>query len=427
MYAELPHLVERGVLSPDAAEALRRHYGPGDASGGGWGQILLAAFGALLVGGGVILILAHNWEDLGRPARAGIALGVLLAAQGLTLYAVARRPASVAWRESTSGLLVAAVGAAIGLVGQTYHVGGSFESLMRAWLWLVVFIPYLTGSSLASIGFWALLVVRVLNLNWGELPWDPWLLVLAGFPFVVMRLRHQPQSWATALVAIAATASIFVVGSVPTVDADWHGLWAVFQVSYLAALVGAASWPPGAEHAEMWRRRVLMPAWFVLIIVGTILTFDDAWQPVTIHESVLRNLGVVFTAAVTVPCAALASILMMRLVRAGRMAAAIGAGAALLVVVLHIVSMSGLHDLGWIAFNVWLLALGIVTLVEGLRLLEMGTANRGLLALAALIIARFFDTDMSFLARGLAFVAFGIACFALNFWLMRRRVKKVTL
>ena len=131
LYAELPNLVERGVLTPEAADALRRHYGPADApGGGGWGQILLAAFGALLVGGGIILILAHNWEDLGRPARAAVALGLLLAAQALTLYAAAARPASVAWRESTSGLLVAAVGASIALVGQTYHVGGSFEGLM---------------------------------------------------------------------------------------------------------------------------------------------------------------------------------------------------------------------------------------------------------------------------------------------------------
>jgi uncharacterized membrane protein len=287
LYAELPHLVERGVLTPDAADALRRHYGPTDAAAArvGWGQILLASFGALLIGGGIILILAHNWDDFGRPARAAIALGVLFAAQALALFVLARRPDSTAWTEATSGLLVAAVGAAIALVGQTYHVGGSFEGLMRTWLWLVVLIPYLTGSSLAAIMFWGLLVVRVIDRAWHDAPPDPWPLVLIGFAFVVLRLRRAPESWATTLLTIAGTTAAFVVGSIATVDGGWTGLWAVFQVSFLAAIVAAASWPPGADAIEPWRRRILIPAWLVLIVIGTILTFDDSWRPVAIGES----------------------------------------------------------------------------------------------------------------------------------------------
>ena len=424
LQAELPQLVERGVLTTDAAEALRRHYASSGsepaASRAGWGQILLACFGALLVGGGIILILAHNWDGLGRPARAGIALGVLLAVQALTLFAVARRPGSTAWRESTSGLLVAAVGASIALVGQTYHAGGSVESLMRAWLWLVVLVPYLTGSSLASIGFWALLVVRAFGLTWHDSPWDPWLLVLAGFPFVVLRLRTAAESWATALVMMAAVTSIFIIGTAVTVDSGWNGLWAVFDVSFLAAIVAAASWPPGAYASEMWRRRILVPASLALIAMGTILSFGDAWRDVLIGDRHFRNPNVAMGALVAVASVATASILMMRLVRAGRMAAAVSASAAPLVVVLHVLAMFELSDAGWVAFNVWLLVLGVVTLVEGVRTLELGAANRGLLTLAALVIARFFDTDVSFLARGLAFVAFGIGCLALNVWLMRR-------
>jgi hypothetical protein len=141
---------------------------------------------------------------------------------------------------------------------------------------------------------------------------------------------------------------------------------------------------------------------------------------VTITERSFRNSNVFVSAVVAVACAALASILTIRLARAGRMPAAAAASAAIIVVVMHALSMFGLHQAGWIAFNVWLLAVGILTLVEGVRALELGTANRGLLALAALMVARFFDTDLSFLARGLAFVTLGIACFSLNLWLMRR-------
>jgi hypothetical protein len=78
------------------------------------------------------------------------------------------------------------------------------------------------------------------------------------------------------------------------------------------------------------------------------------------------------------------------------------------------------HEIGWVVFNIWLLALGILTLTEGVRIHALGRANLGLLALASLIVARFFDTELSFLARGLVFVAFGLGCLALNVWLMRR-------
>ncbi len=429
LYGELPRLVERGVLTPDAAEALRRHYGPLDSADAGatWGQILLASFGALLVGGGIILIVAHNWDDLGRPARAAIVLAMLAIAQALTIYATAWRPRSIAWREGASAFLVCAVGAAIALVGQTYNVGGSFESLMRAWLWLVVLVPYLTGSNLASILFWALLVVRVGNLSWRDGPSDPWLLVFAALPFVVGRLRREPQSWATALLAIASAASIFIVGSIFSGTHGWNGLWAVFQVSFVAAVVAAASWPPGAESVDPWRRRVLLPAWLVLIVVATILTFDDAWRTVSIVDRDIRRINVILTALVAAACAVFATILTIRLARAGKMVAAAAASAALLVVLLHALAMmdtTGVSEVGWIAFNLWLLALGILAVIEGLSALELGTMNRGLAALAALIGARFFDTDLNFLARGLAFVAFGLACFAVNIWLMRRVRKR---
>ena len=421
LHGELPELIERGVLTPEAADALRRHYGVPDRSTAvSWGQILLASFGALLVGGGIILILAHNWDSLGRPARAAVAIGVLLLAQVLLGFAVLRRSTSTSWLEATSGFLVASVGAAIALVGQTYHVSGSFEGLMQAWLWLVVLIPYLTGSTLGSVLFWALLFVRVVNLSWRDSPVDPWLLVFAALPFVIGKVRRQPWSWGTALTAIAAAIAIFTVGSVFVGHDGWRGLWAVFDVSFLAALIAAASWPPGRELSEPWRGRVLVPAWLALVAVGTILTFDDSWRTVTITEQSYRAPSVMLTAAVALGCAAFASLQAIRLARAGQLAAAAGGVAAFLVVVLHALSMLEIELAGWVIFNLWLLAFGILTVLEGVRGGMLWRANLGLLALGALIVARFVDTDLSFLARGVVFIAFGIACFAVNVWMIRR-------
>jgi uncharacterized membrane protein len=422
LYSELPRLVEQGVLTPEAADAVRRHYGHGDSDAlrSRWRELLLVGFGALLVGGGIILILAHNWDELGRPARAAIALGTLVIAQALTLYAVVRRGSSQPWLEGTSTFLVAAVGASIALVGQTYQVGGSFEGLMQTWLWLVALVPYLTGSILAAGGFWALLVVRTMDIGWRGAPPDLWLLALAGLPFVILRVRRQPESWATALLAIAAAASIFILGSFVAIYSRWTGLWSVFQVSFVAALAAIAYWPPREYDAEPWRARLLGPAWMVLVVLGTILSFKDVWQRVTVNSDEFRQLSVVITALVASAGVAVASIVTIRLARAGRRTAASLTSAAILVVGLHALALNGMQGAGWIAFNLWMLVVGALALIEGLRALDLGTTNRGLFALSALLLARFFDTDLSFLVRGLGFVALGGTCFALNIWLMRR-------
>ena len=426
LHAELPVLVERGILTADAAEALRRHYGPPDRVGvaGRLGQILLASIGALLVGGGIILILAHNWEDLGRPARAALALGTLVAAQGLAIYAATRRDSSTAWIESTSALLVAAIGAAIALVGQTYNVGGSFEDLMFGWLWLAMPIPYLTGSTLAAVGIWALLIVRATGHTWLGTGPDVWALILAAAPFVVMRARRYPESWATALLTVVAAFSTFVVGTILTFNQDWDGLWALFDVTFAAALVAAVSWPIGSESAG-WRRRLAHPVWFTLIVLAAILSFDEVWDGVYSITGDLRHVTVIMVPIVALGCAGLATAVAIVLAQSGRLAAAVGSSAALLIVIGHVLALVGANEAGWMLFNVWLLAAGVALLADGVRVMELGTVNRGLAAVAAFMVARFFDTELSFLLRGVAFVTLGLACLAMNLWLIRGARRQV--
>jgi len=64
----------------------------------------------------------------------------------------------------------------------------------------------------------------------------------------------------------------------------------------------------------------------------------------------------------------------------------------------------------------------VSSLKEG-RLLP---ANAALLLFSALITARFFDTEFSFVARGLAFIILGLAFLGLNLILVNRRKEMTT-
>jgi hypothetical protein len=294
---------------------------------------------------------------------------------------------------------------------------------MFGWLWLALPIPYLTGSTLAAVGVWALLVVRAGGQMWlGARP-DIWGVILAAAPFVIMRARRYPESWATALLTLAAAVSTFVVGTILTVDHGWDGMWALFDVSFLAALVALVSWPMGSEGVG-WRRRLAHPAWFALIVLAAILSFDDVWRGVDNVGVEWRRVTFIIVPVIALACAALATAVAIVLAQSGRLAPAIGAAAGLVIVIGHVLAQAGADEIGWMLFNVWLLAAGVAVLAEGVRMMELGTVNRGLAAVAAFMVARFFDTELSFLLRGVGFVTLGFACLAVNLWLIRgaRRV-----
>jgi len=71
--------------------------------------------------------------------------------------------------------------------------------------------------------------------------------------------------------------------------------------------------------------------------------------------------------------------------------------------------------------NLYVLGLGVALIGLGVRDRRLGVVNLGMLVTAALVIARFFDRDLSFVLRGLAFIAVGIGFLATNVMLIRRK------
>jgi hypothetical protein len=72
-------------------------------------------------------------------------------------------------------------------------------------------------------------------------------------------------------------------------------------------------------------------------------------------------------------------------------------------------------------FNLYVLVLVVGTIAIGIRKEHMGIVNAGMLMLIILIAARFFDSDMGFVARGIAFIGLGIGFLTTNLLLVRRR------
>ena len=106
--------------------------------------------GALLIGTGIIVILAHNWTQLSRPVRALLSFVPLLTGQALCAWTLLRKRQSLAWREGSTTFLTLAIGASLALISQTYQISGSFSRLLLAWTLLALPLAYLFSSGVSA-------------------------------------------------------------------------------------------------------------------------------------------------------------------------------------------------------------------------------------------------------------------------------------
>jgi hypothetical protein len=74
-----------------------------------------------------------------------------------------------------------------------------------------------------------------------------------------------------------------------------------------------------------------------------------------------------------------------------------------------------------VLINILVLTLGLYYVISGARSGLLGQMNFGLLIITALIICRFFDSNITFIIRGLLFIAIGVGFFMLNYRLLKKR------
>ncbi|MBC7172288.1 MAG: DUF2157 domain-containing protein [Polyangiaceae bacterium] len=407
---ELEGLVRAGVLDEPAAARLRAHYRL-DELAPGVNRMLLAfaVMGAGLFGAGVILLVAHNWEEMTRPMRAALCFALLVAAQGLSVFALARRGSSDAWREASAAFLTASFGAALSLVSQTYHTGGELGDLALGWVALTIPIVYALEARVSG----ALLFLLALYLPLGrDHAMDQGYLFFGALgalaPFVYRSSRQFAGETRTSALELFFAASLSI-GAGLLVGRDASAMTGVFLIA-LFVLIRLGS----AMREE--RGAVGALALGALAFVSLVLTFNDV-HPKPHEASFAEGAWAAATLLVTA-----AAIFLFERSSAERRAdeLPIGLGVIVAWVGAGVCLFEDGSVYAAILWNLYVLALGLERLVTGLRSFDRRRSNFGLLLLALLFALRFFDTDLSFIIRGLGMMAIGVAFLAVNLHLGRR-------
>jgi hypothetical protein len=430
LYMELPELVRSGVVDQATAERIERHYGPvSETTARGLLVAVFGVLGALLIGAGVMLLVGHNWEELGRPLRAGLSFALLLGAQALAGWTLWGRRESVAWYEGSGLFLGLAIGTTIALIAQTYQISGDLKSFMLTWTVLALPIPYLLRSRIGAGLYWILATWWLTVHAWDEpVTRQAGLFVLLiGLivPFMAwLNLQYRDEA-RTALLLWTAAICLVIAGFAVLPELS-YGFWFPIATGFFGALYVAGlarNAVEGVDSLAFWRRPLhIMGATGLAVMVFT-GSFADVWR----HMASARDPehGMAVTIAAAVVGLALLSLSAWRgiaLWKNRQMHRALLALTPLLLVGVWALSFREGTE-GWLMLlvNLFGLCTGVATVHAGFRNGSLGTANCGLLLVVALIAARFFDDDWSFVIRGIGFIAMGIVFLTMNMSLLRRR------
>ena len=215
-----------------------------------WGAIIAGAFGALMVGLGIIALFAANWDMFGREARAAIAVAPVVACGAVAIAAALKGVSARALWEPLGILWCVSVAAATCLVAQTYQVGGSVPGLVL--LVALLMLPAIwTTRAVAPTVLWPILAIV-----WGGVSWDAGAcksfalaakgvaLMALSLPAYVAFLRSRPPKSALVSAQIvsglvySAGLGILLCITLP-LDWGWHDGFLGIMIFWLCAALVA--------------------------------------------------------------------------------------------------------------------------------------------------------------------------------------------
>ncbi|MCB0762504.1 MAG: DUF2157 domain-containing protein [Flavobacteriales bacterium] len=413
----LEELVQDEVITSETADKITKWYAdqhpPREAR-------LLAIFGvigAILIGLGLILIVAHNWDAFPRGVKTVWAFVPLILGLAGSAYTLLKRPESVAMRESSGSFTILAVGVAISLVSQIYNIEGDLAGFLLTWCLIALPLVYALKSNVG-----ALLYIAGITWYGGEVAYDypsriPWLylpLLCGIIPYYINEVLHRSKENGTTFL------HWFVVASAVYMLPGFHGEFELLPLAY-AALFGVL-WQIGALPAMHKLYLVRNPYRIVGALGTTVMLIICSFKAIWSREmfEALSDYSVISALVLLV---GMAGIVLYRRQKGEEIQSdPMTWIPPALVLMLPLSAVSDVVSA--IVVNLITVGWGIYMILHGTARNHLGWLNFGLVTIAVLIVARFFDMNISYVLRGLLFVGVGVAFLLFNYRLIQQRKKQ---
>jgi len=415
---QLPLLIKNKVIDEETARNIELYY-ENQSSGSSRNTVLtiISSIAALLIGSGIILLFAYNWNTIPRILKTIIAFIPLVSGQ-ILVYLSWSHKKNTPWIESSSLFLSLAVGAVIALISQIYQIPGNLENFLFIWMILILPLNYLTGSTgtlaiyLTGILFWS-----GFSQEAGGHAAYYWLLLGAVIPKLILLMKNERYSNKTSIVSWLVVINL-LIGTGITLEKVIPGLWILVYSLLLISLYLIG--------------RIYKSEPFKIIgtsgtvILSYIFTFEFFWEEIGFNN-ISRQPGryeniAIIDYAMLIFLFIFASYLLIKKIEKSEIKEHLP---FLIISILSLCSflLGSIIDViipQTIIFNLYTLFLGGWIISRGLKNKYLYQINLGMLTVLLIIVTRFFDMDIGFTVKGIIFILLGTIFLVINKYLGKR-------
>ncbi|MEI6275545.1 MAG: DUF2157 domain-containing protein [Prolixibacteraceae bacterium] len=420
---DLSELKSADIISEETAQKISEYYKNKRATSPNRQLLIFGIVGALLVGVGLMFIVANQWDELSRSLKTSIAFYLLVIPQLLAGYVLLQKEKKIVWRESAALLLFFAVGANISLVSQIYHINGDVSTFCLTWMLLTLPLVYILDSSAVSIAY--LFGIMVYGLSVQNDTTDAmgkyvfWLLVAMPIPRYLRLFAKSPDNllfnfhhWVIPFV-LTTTLGILSQNYKMFLSPAFISMFGIFY------LIG--------NYSFFGSRTVFFNGYRIFGLAGTIITllvmsFKSNWENLSKHPFQLGELMMSPELIANVILFLTASVLLyLQYQSKPRGSVKLIEVSYLLFLLLFVAGI--FTPQSYILVNILVFSLAFMMIREGSKQSNLGIINSGMIIVAMLAVCRSLDNDLTFVIKGSMFVLVGIGFFAANWLMLKKKIK----
>ncbi|MFA6349846.1 MAG: hypothetical protein WCY12_02835 [Candidatus Omnitrophota bacterium] len=260
-------------------------------------------------------------------------------------------------------------------------------------------------------------------MHWAD-PIKPilfWPLAAITIPHFLWAVRQEIYGIRAAMFSLVMLICVSIAAGF-SLGSTWPGSWVIIFPSIYAIfyMIGSTEFK---SCTVVWQRPWRLVGGIGLFLLTLIFTFRDVWLHLFDvsygYDRVISELSAIPDHIITLLIVATAVLLFYDNIKRKNITVALFGALPLLAIFGFFVHSYSLMLL-LLIFNIYLLVLSIRHIAIGIRGNNIGTVNIGMLMLAILIMSRFFDSNIGFVMKGVAFIIIGIGFLTANAMLARR-------
>ncbi len=264
---------QAGVIDENTQKALNSRYVLEEEDKTSAFIIIFASLASVLIGVGIISLFATNWDDFSKSTKTSLSFMPLVLGAGLFLFTLIKKSDRIAWKEASSGFLMLAFGATMGLVSQVYHVDGSLRDFLTTWLICSLPLVYIFRSHLVFLMYMYFAIHLGISMVGHSTLLQSWLIPFAVIPYFIHLLHKHTMENKTIVSTWVVTLGFG--GLLFANFWETYGLLFVMMSSYSLMLYLVGKYYYGNQTNNL-RQPMQSLSVLVVLVLSFIMTFIDA-------------------------------------------------------------------------------------------------------------------------------------------------------